>query len=127
MKKIRLAGILMLIHGSLDFSAFFMLYLPLEDVERRISFALPLFQENMRLMLMMSSIVGLCRIIGAIGVLINRKWGWVLSLINCTVTIVLMFAMLPAGVLNGLLTCSALVLLLIGRYGAEKIELTLIK
>lgn len=42
----------------------------------------------------------------------NQQWGLALSLINCGVTLVLMIFLLPPGLLDGLLTGSALVLIL---------------
>lgn len=58
-------------------------------------------------------------IIGAIGVLRNRLWGLALSVINCVVAMVLMVFMLPAGIVDGLLACSALVLLLTAYFGTR--------
>ena len=61
----------------------------------------------------------LFRSVGAVGVLRNRLWGLVLSVINCVVTMVLMVFMLPAGIVDGLLACSALVLLLTAYFGTR--------
>ena len=48
-------------------------------------------------------------------------WGLALSVITCTVTMVLMTFMLPAGIADGLLSCTALILLLTQYFGARKI------
>ena len=67
------------------------------------------------------SIYGVIRIIGAIGLWKNRMWGLILSIINCILTMALMMFMLPAGIMDGVLACSALVLILIGYFDKKKI------
>ena len=73
-------------------------------------------------MIPMSIVFGIARVIGAAGVLKNRKWGFILSVINCILTMNLMLFMIPVGIVDGLLACSALVLLLTGYYGNETIN-----
>jgi hypothetical protein len=75
-------------------------------------------------MMVLSGIFGATRIIGAIGVLRNRLWGLALSVINCTVAMVLMVFMLPAGIVDGLLACAALVLLLTAYFGTRPLLAT---
>lgn len=87
------------------------------DSSRYFSFIVPYFQEHLYLMMAMSGIFGLTRIIGAIGLLKNRQWGLVLSVINCVVTMILMVFMLPAGVVDGVLASAALILMLTAYYG----------
>lgn len=91
------------------------------DVDQYFSFIIPYFKDNMNLMLVMGVIYGIVRIIGAIGLWKNRIWGLVLSLINCSITMVLMMFMLPAGIIDGILACSALVLILVQYFGDRKI------
>jgi len=85
------------------------------------SFALTYFQDNLAAMMIMSGIFGALRIISAIGILKNRMWGFVLSLVNCTVTLILMVFLLPAGIADGILAGSAVVLLLIGFFDKREI------
>lgn len=61
------------------------------------------------------------RLIGAIGLLKNRMWGLVLSVINCIITIALMMFLLPAGILDGILAGTALVFILLQYFGDKKI------
>ena len=61
------------------------------------------------------------RLIGAIGLLKNRMWGLVLSVIICIITITLMMFLLPAGIMDGIFAGSALILILMGFYGDRKI------
>ena len=90
-------------------------------LSRGFSFVVSYFDENLSLMMVMSGIFAGLRIVGAIGLLRDRMWGFALSLVNCTVTLVLMVFMLPAGVADGLLSGAALVLLLMARYGSRRI------
>jgi Predicted membrane protein len=91
------------------------------DMSRYFSFIVPFFQENLHMMMVMGGIYGIIRVIGAVGLWKNRKWGLSLSVINCVVTMILMMFMLPAGVMDGVLACSALILILTQYYGDKKI------
>lgn len=73
------------------------------------------------MMLGMGAIYGALRLTGAIGLLRGRMWGLVLSVINCVVTLALMMFLLPAGIMDGLLAGSALVLMLMGYFGDKEI------
>lgn len=84
-------------------------------------FALPYLNENLYLMMGMSGIFGTLRLIGAIELWRGRLWGLALSLINGTVTMVLMIFMLPAGILDGVLTGTALVLMLTAWLGNKPV------
>ena len=128
MKKYRIASVLMLIHGAfmeiggcLCLVPVFILGGNQFDVDQYFSFIVPYFKDNMELMLIMGVIYGIVRIIGAVGLWKNRIWGLVLSTINCVVTMILMMFMLSAGIMDGILACSALVLILVQYFGDRKI------
>ena len=128
MKKCKAAAILMIIHGGLmELGGVFCLIPALIigadkfDIGQYFAFKLPYFQENLYMMIVMGAMYGVIRLIGAIGVLKNRMWGLILSVINCVVTIALMMFLLPAGIMDGILAGSALVLLLKGYFGNKKI------
>lgn len=91
-------------------------------MSRGFSFIVPFFDENLYLMMAISGVFAALRIIGSVGLLKNRMWGYALSLINCAVTLVLMIFMLPAGIADGILSGAALVLLLFARYGKTPIQ-----
>ena len=125
-KRIKVAAILMLIHGALMEAVPGLLLMPFvatssngEDIPP--IFAFEFFRNNLALMLPMAVIFGVTRVIGAVGVLRNRKWGFILSVINCVITMNLMLFMIPAGIADGILTCTALVLLLSGYFRNQKI------
>jgi len=86
-------------------------------VEHADVFALPYLQDNLYLMMPMSGVFAALRVLGAVGLLRNRLWGLGLSLVNCIVTLALMVFLLPAGLLDGVLSGTALVLLLFARLG----------
>ena len=128
MKKYRIAAILMIIHGGfmeiggvLCMIPAFMLGTDKFDIGQYFEFKLSYFQENLYLMMVMGAIYGVFRLIGAIGLLRNRMWGLVLSVINCVITVALMMFLLPAGIMDGILAGSALILILMQYYGDKKI------
>jgi uncharacterized membrane protein (DUF2068 family) len=124
--RYRIAAILLLAHGALMEVGVFIALIPLlalgvdfGTVGQYFSFNVPFFQEHLVEMMVLSGVFGITRIIGAVGVLRNRLWGLALSVINCSVTMVLMVFMLPAGIVDGLLACSALILLLTAHFGTR--------
>lgn len=129
MEKYKLASILMLIHGGFMEIGGTLFALPLllwgsdkYDLGQFFSFIVPYLQENLYLMLVMGAIFGVMRVIGAVGLWKNRMWGLALSVINCAVTMALMIFMLPAGIVDGILACSALVLTVMGYFGDREIS-----
>ncbi len=127
MRRYKIAAILMIIHGGvMELGSCFAL-LPMLlgdntfDAKRYFSFIVPYLQENLILMMFMGLIYGVMRIIGAVGLLKNRMWGLVISIINCVITMALMIFMLPAGIMDGILSCSALVLILTQYFGKKTI------
>ncbi|WP_181064360.1 hypothetical protein [Pseudoclavibacter sp. AY1F1] len=128
-RRLRLAAVLLIVQSVLmELSVFVGLIALLASgvpqqsvIDRADIFALPYLNENLYLMMAMSGIFGTLRLIGAIGLWRNRLWGLALSAINCAVTMTLMLFMLPAGVLDGILSGTALVLMLGGWLGARSI------
>jgi len=128
-RQLRAAGILLLLQGvlmeglvALALPVLLILDVAPDDLPTGIHvFALPYLDDNLGLMMFMGGVFGALRTIGAIGVLRNRQWGFALSLVNCTVTLVLMIFMLPTGVADGLLSGGALLLLLLGWFGRAEI------
>ena len=128
MKKYKIASVLMMIHGAfMEIGGCFCL-IPIFilgadkfNINEYISFIVPYFQENMDLMLIMGMLYGIVRVIGAVGLWKNRMWGLVLSILNCIITMILMMFMLPAGIMDGVLACSPLILILTQYFGDKKI------
>lgn len=128
MKKYKIAAILMFIHGAFMEIGGCICLIPIFiigsdklNINQYFSFIVPYFQNNMNLMLAMGAIYGIVRIIGAVGLWKNKMWGLVLSIINCILTMALMMFMLPAGIIDGILACSALILILVQYFGDKKI------
>ena len=128
MKKYKIASVLMMIHGAfMEIGGCFCL-IPIFilgadkfNINEYISFIVPYFQENMDLMLIMGMLYGIVRVIGAVGLWKNIMWGLVLSILNCIITMILMMFMLPAGIMDGVLACSSLILILTQYFGDKKI------
>ncbi len=128
MKKYKIASILMFIHGAFLEIGGCLCLIPIIimgshkfNINQHFSFIVPYFEDNMNLMLVMGAIYGTVRIIGAVGLWKNRLWGLVLSVINCAITMALMMFMLPAGIIDGIFACSALILILTQYFGNKKI------
>ena len=129
MKRYKIAALLMIIHGGFMEVGGVLCAIPAMllgtdsfDMSQYFTFKLPYFQENLYMIMVMGAIYGIVRVIGAVGLLQNRMWGLVLSVINCVVTMALMMFMLPAGIMDGLLACSALILLLTQYFGGKEIS-----
>ncbi|MGL5440110.1 MAG: DUF2127 domain-containing protein [Filifactoraceae bacterium] len=127
MKKYKLAAILMLIHGGLMEIGGSLALVPTLigynklDLDTYFSFIVPYFQENLIMMAIMGGLYGIVRVIGAIGLLKNKMWGFALSIINCVITMALMIFMLPAGIIDGILASTALILMLLQYFGNKKL------
>ncbi len=128
MKKYKIAAILMIIHGGFMELGGILAMIPALvlgtdkfDIGQYFEFKLSYFQENLHMMMVMSAIYGVLRLIGAIGLLKNKMWRLVVSVITCIITLSLMMFLLPAGIMDGILAGSVLVLILIQYYGDKKI------
>lgn len=128
-KHYKIAAILMLIHGGCMELGGVLCMIPALalgpenfDISQYFAFKLPYFQENLYLMMVMGGLYGILRVIGAAALLKNRLWGLVLSLINCVITLALMMFLLPAGIMDGIFAGTALVFLLMGRFGNQKAD-----
>lgn len=128
MKKYKIAAILMIIHGGFMELGGILAMIPALvlgtdkfDIGQYFEFKLSYFQENLHMMMVMSAIYGVLRLIGAIGLLKNKMWGLAISVITCVITLTLMMFLLPAGIMDGILAGTTLVLILIKYYGDKKI------
>lgn len=128
MNEYKVAALLMIIHGGLmeigGALSFIFIVLALEpdrvDIGQYFSFKFPYYQDNLYMVIIMGAIYGIVRIIGAVGLMKNRMWGFALSIINCIVTMLLMSFMLPMGIVDGIFACSALILMLLQYYGKRE-------
>lgn len=129
MRKYKIAAVIMIIHGGFMEIGGCLSFIPILlvgssnfDLSKYFSFIVPYFQDQLYLMLVVGGIWGLLRLIGAIALLKNRMWGFVLSAINCILTLALMIFMLPAGIMDGIFASSALILMMIAYFGKQKIS-----
>ena len=91
------------------------------NVGQYFSFIVPYLQDNIYLAIIAGGIWGIVRLIGAIALLKNQMWGFALSVINCSITLALIMFMLPAGIIDGVLAVSALILMLSAYFGNKKV------
>lgn len=128
--KYKAAAILMILHGGLMEIGGALCVIPCLlmfdssqfDISRFFSFKFSYFQENLYMISVMGAMYGVLRVIGALGLLKNRMWGLTLSVINCVITLLLMMFLLPAGIMDGIMSASALTLILIQYFGDKKIQ-----
>lgn len=110
MNKYKAAALLMMIHGGLmeigGALSFIFIVLALEpdktDIGQYFPFKFPYYQDNLYMMIIMETIYGIVRVIGAV------------------VTMLLMSFMLPMGIVDGIFACSVLILMLLQYHGKKK-------
>jgi hypothetical protein len=126
-RELRAAAVLLLVQGVLmeglvavGLVVLVVLGIPQADVtDHARVFALPYLQDELYPMMAMSGIFAALRITAGIGLWRDRLWGLALAGAMCVVTLVLMMFLLPAGLLDGVLSGTALVLLLHARLGRD--------
>ena len=128
MRRYKIAAWIMIVHGgfieiggAFCFLAAMLWGSDKFDVGQYFSFKLPYFQDNLNMIIAIGAIYGVVRIVGAIGLLKNKMWGFMLSAIDCILTMALMMFLLPAGIIDGVLASSALILMLTQYYGGREI------
>jgi uncharacterized membrane protein (DUF2068 family) len=126
-RELRAAAVLLLVQGVLmeglvavGLVVLLVLGIPQADITAHAEvFALPYLQDELDPMMAMSGIFAALRITAGIGLWRDRLWGLALAGVMCGVTLVLMVFLLPAGLLDGVLSGTALVLLLHARLGRD--------
>jgi uncharacterized membrane protein (DUF2068 family) len=126
-RELRAAAVLLLVQGVLmeglvavGLVALLALGIPQATVTDHAEvFALTYLRDNLYPMMAMSGIFAALRITAAVGLWRDRLWGLALAVVMCVVTLVLMVFLLPAGLLDGVLSGTALVLVLHARLGRD--------
>lgn len=128
MRRYKIAAWIMIIHGGFMEIGGVLCFIPAMffgdgkfEVGQYFSFKLPYFQDNLNMIIAMGAIYGVVRMVGAIGLLKNKMWGLILSVINCIITMALMMFLLPAGIIDGVFASISLLLILTQYYGNKKI------
>ena len=117
MKRYRIAAIIIIIHGIIELGGFFAvlpLWLGVEQSEW-VPFAPP-----EPAVVIGGVIWGVLRIIGAVGLLKNLKWGLALSMFTSATAIMAMFEHMPFGIMDAILGGIALILMLTQYFGKKK-------
>lgn len=128
MKRYKIAAILIFIHGFVEISVglgvvpLLLSDFDTSDMRQYFVFIVPYLQENLFLMSILGMIYGSVRVVGAIGLWKNRMWGFVISVINCITTMMLMIFMLPAGIMDGIFACTVLLLIMTKYFGNRRIN-----
>lgn len=112
---IRLAGFLLLIHGGIEVLGLlgFLGFPP--------TFAFAEISANWPVAIWIGVVSGVLRVLAAAGLFGNRRWGWMLGLLLCVITMASLTFYLPFGLMDSVLSGAVLALLVIARYENEKI------
>ena len=109
MKRYKLAAIIIIIHGLIEIGGFFSV-LPIWLGSEQGAWV-P-FEPPEPTVVIGGVIWGVLRIIGAVGLLKNLKWGLALSVFTCAIAIAAMFEHMPFGLMDATLGGTALILIL---------------
>ena len=121
MKRLRIAAVIMIIHGLLELCGLIPAVLANHLPQLPPIFALDFFKQNLALMGVMGAIFGIVRIVAAVKIWRNQMSGFVLGVIMGAVTLALMVFMIPSGIMDGVLAGAALIVLLDGYFTSRKI------
>ncbi len=78
-------------------------------------------QNNMKMTTLLGVIFGLLRLAAVLGIAANFMWAWSLGVIISIVTLMVMTFYLPMGIVDGILSSTALISLLIAYWGSQPI------
>jgi uncharacterized membrane protein (DUF2068 family) len=117
MKRYKAAAIIIIIHGLVEIGGFFSVLPMWLGAEQS---ALVPFDPPALAVVLGGVIWGTLRIIGAVGLYKNLKWGLALSVFTCAVAIADMFSHMPFGLMDATLGGTALILMLTQYFGKAK-------
>jgi hypothetical protein len=112
-----IAAVLLLVHGLIELMALFAFVSPTNQP----SFIFEELTRNWQYAVWIGVISGILRMLAAIGIFANRKWGLVLGVLISMTTLVSLTFYLPFGVMDALLAGAVLTLLVVFNYGTTKI------
>ena len=112
-----IAAGLLLVHGLIELMALFAFVSPTNQP----AFIFEELARNWQYAIWVGVISGILRILAAIGIFANRKWGWALGGLVSMTTLVSLTFYLPFGVMDALLSGAVLTLLVVAHYGDTKI------
>ena len=116
-RLLTVAGVLLLVHCLIEMMGIFAFFSP----SNRPSFIFEELTRNWQYAVWIGVIVGFLRILAAIAIFANRKWGWALGVLISATTFVSLTFYLPFGVMDAILSGAVLTLLLVFNYGSAKI------
>jgi hypothetical protein len=114
-----IGSILLILHGIIELLPTLQLLSPTTNMAP--SFIFQEISDNWQMTIGVSIVSGLIRIIAAVGILKNLKWGWNLGVIISVITFTMLTFYLPMGIMDAIFSGSVLVILVIGQNKGEKI------
>lgn len=119
------AGSILVLHSLIEFAALPSLFRFKSGVPssgRGVpAFVFEPLQTNLRATMAIGVIFGVLRVAAAVGIFLNLMWGLWLGVAVSAVTLVVMTLYLPIGIIDGILSGAALILLLIAAFGGRTI------
>jgi len=116
-RLLTVAGVLLLVHGLIEVMGLFAFFSP----SNQPSFIFEELTRNWQYAVWIGVISGFLRILAAIGIFVNRRWGWALGVLISATTFVSLTFYLPFGIMDAILSGAVLILLLVFNYGNAKI------
>lgn len=114
-KLLKVAGIVLVIHGVIELLAIFSLL-----TGQPPPFVFQELKENWQYAILIGLVAGAIRIIAAVGVFKSMKWGLALGIAMSIITHSTLTFYLPYGIMDALLAGIVLVLLVMAYWGKEK-------
>ncbi len=116
-----LAGVALTLHGLVEVAPLFSQKMRQAQAGQAMpKFIFEPLQNNLRLATWLGGIFGVVRFIAALGIFLSLMWGLALGVIISVVTFIVMTIYLPWGLADGVLSGIALVSLLIGYFGGQR-------
>ncbi len=126
MTLLYIAAIILALHGLIEFAALPALFrfragsIPASR-PGITHFVFEPLRVNLRATMAIGIIFGILRVVATVGILLNLLWGLWLGVAVSVVTLVVMTLFLPMGVVDGVLSTAALILLFIAAFGTQPI------
>jgi hypothetical protein len=117
-----LSAILLIIYGLIEILPVLLMKRQKNiNTDRGPKFIFKPLQDNAKMTQLLGGIIGVIRIIAAIGIMMNLMWGFALGVLICVITYAIMTFYLPFGIMDGVLSGIILLVLLITYFGGKTI------
>lgn len=124
--NLKMASILLFLHGIIELFGLFALFAPAQYVSKFFlnfgGMEPELLAGNLGMVALFGPIWGVSRIIAALGINKKQKWAVVFGCILSTVTLITSISIIPAGIMDTILSIPVLIFLLRGWFGTATLD-----